>query len=426
MVIEASYTKVEITPPLGLRLGGYAHRLGKPAREVHDDLYARLLMLTTADAEVVIVQLDLLGLYRQDALVIKEAVSKATGVERGNVIVASTHTHSAPETIIPMWPNTLPYSEGERKLYNEWFSGIVGKVGEAARELNGTEKAEVAVGIGEAGGLCFNRSFKGGLVDEELPILAVKIGNSRIALLNYACHPVCNTDLGFSADYPGVLYDSLLRRGVESIFITGATGDIDPVRKGRGYMGYMGEYLASTVVNALASLKPTGYTMDMVNIGLRLPARVVNEELARVRYEEALRKVKDKGGLPNEPTESIWADEDYLRLMYSDEEYAVSKVSEANIDTEVTLLRLGDLLLVAIPGEPFVETGLAIKSKAVELGFRVTMVAGYVNDYVGYIPTKASFIMNTYEARLARWSRVTEEAEGLVRSRVFNAIKDIR
>ena len=222
------------------------------------------------------------------------------------------------------------------------------------------------------------------------------------------------------------MYESLLGRGVESIFITGATGDIDPVRKGRGYMGYLGESLASVVVNVLGSLRPIGHTMDVVNIGLRLPARVVDGELARARYEEALKRVIDKGGLPNEPTESIWADEDYLRLMYSDEEYAVSKVSEANIDTEVTLLRLGDLLLVAIPGEPFVETGLAIKSRAVELGFRVTMVAGYVNDYVGYIPTKASFIMNTYEARLARWSRVTEEAEGLVRGEVLNAIKNIK
>ncbi len=414
MVIEASYSKVNITPPIGLRLGGYAHRLGKPSNRIHDDLYARLLMMTNGEAEVIIIQVDLLGLYSSDASLIRRSVSKVTGVKEDNIIIASTHTHSAPETVIPMWPNTIPYSEEERAKYSEWFNGMVNKLTEAAGRLNGTERVELRIGVGEASGLCFNRSFKGGLTGSELPILLVKFNGGKVALANYPCHPVCNTDLGISADYPGVAYDVLLSSGVELMFLTGATGDIDPIRKGRGYMNYLGYSLSSSIIEALNSLKPTAPVIEVKGIKVNLPLRTVNQEGARLRYEEALSRVKAKGGLPNEPTESIWADEDYLKLMYSDEEYEVSKDNRRIIEGEVDLVRIGSLLMVTIPGEPFIESALRISNIAENVGFRVTMVVGYANDYVGYIPIKASFIRGTYEARLARWSRVTEDAEGLI------------
>lgn len=426
MVIEASYTKVKITPPIGLRLGGYAHRLGKPARLVHDDLYARLLMLSSGDAELIIVQMDLLGLYSGDVSLIRRQVSKATGVNEGNVIVVTTHTHSAPETVIPMWPNTLPYSEEEKRLFNEWFNTVVAKVTDAAKTLNGTSRATVSAGVGRARGLCFNRSFKGGVVDEDLPVLMVKWGDGKVVLINYPCHPVCNTDLGFSADYPGVTYDVLLSSGVESMFLTGAAGDIDPVKKGRGYMSHLGYSLANAVTDIINSLKPMGNIIEFRGISIKLPARVVDRERAKVNYEVALKRVIDKGGLPSEPTESIWSDEDYLRLMYSDEEYEVAKLNEAVINSEIDVVRIGDLVMVTLPGEPFIETGLAIKEYARGLGFNFTMITGYTNDYIGYIPTTASFIMGTYEAKLARWSRVTDGAEMMIRESVFSALGELR
>ncbi|ABW01882.1 hypothetical protein [Caldivirga maquilingensis] len=425
MVIEASYSKVNITPPIGLRLGGYAHRLGKPSNRVHDDLYARLLLLSSGDVEVIIIQMDLLGLYSRDASLIRRSVSKVTGVKEDNVIVASTHTHSAPETIIPMWPNTLPYSGEERVKYNDWFTGVVGKLTEAAGRLNGTERVELSIGAGEVGELCFNRSFKGGLISGESPILMVKFNKGKVALINYPCHPVCNTDLGFSADYPGVTYEVLLSNGVESMFLTGAAGDIDPIKKGRGFMNYLGYSLSSSVIKALNSLKPTAPVISVKGIKVTLPLRTVNREEAELRYEEALRRVKAKGGLPSEPTESIWVDEDYLTLMYSDEEYEVSKDNRSLIETEVNLVRIGDLLMVTIPGEPFIESALTISNAAEGTGFRETMVVGYVNDYVGYIPIKASFIKGTYEARLARWSRVTDEAEGLITRAVESNLREV-
>ncbi|MGC8570062.1 hypothetical protein [Caldivirga sp.] len=426
MVVEASYSKVSITPPIGLRLGGYAHRVGKPSSKVHDDLYARLLMISSSDVEIILIQLDLLGLYSNDASLIRRSVSKVTGVKEDKVIVFSTHTHSAPETIIPMWPNTLPYSEREKAEYNNWFTSVVDKLTDVARKLNSTEKAELRIGLGRTEELCFNRSFKGGLVSSELPVLMVNLGKGRVALVNYACHPVCNTDLGFSADYPGVMYESLLSNGIESMFLTGATGDIDPLRKGRGYMSYLGYSLSSSVIEAVRSLKPTAPLIGVQEVKVTLPLRTISHEEAKSRYEEAFRRVMTKGGLPSEPTESIWADEDYLTLMYSDEEYEVSKDNSRFTETEVNLVRIGDLLIVTIPGEPFIESAMAISNVARNMGFKVIMVAGYVNDYVGYIPIKAAFIKRTYEAKLARWSRVTDEAEGLIIKAVESNLQKIK
>jgi len=51
----------------------------------------------------------------------------------------------------------------------------------------------------------------------------------------------------------------------------------------------------------------------------------------------------------------------------------------------VQAFRIGDLGLVALPGEPFCQTGLNIKAKS---PFKQTMLVGMANDYAGYVTTR--------------------------------------
>jgi hypothetical protein len=66
---------------------------------------------------------------------------------------------------------------------------------------------------------------------------------------------------------------------------------------------------------------------------------------------------------------------------------------------EIQVIRIGDLQLVAAPGEMFVELGLAIK-QSVSPGHAT--IVGLANDYIGYLPTLEAFDQGGYETWAAR------------------------
>ncbi|MGA9725436.1 MAG: hypothetical protein WBQ86_23470, partial [Candidatus Binatus sp.] len=67
--------------------------------------------------------------------------------------------------------------------------------------------------------------------------------------------------------------------------------------------------------------------------------------------------------------------------------------------TAMTIATVGSLAIVGIPGELFVELGLALKANP---HFAQTFVAGYCNDLIGYIPTHAAYAEGGYEVDTAR------------------------
>ena len=62
-------------------------------------------------------------------------------------------------------------------------------------------------------------------------------------------------------------------------------------------------------------------------------------------------------------------------------------------------MRLGDAIFVALPGEVFLEIGMAIRRAA---GIANLFVVAYANnDEIGYIPTRAAFFEGGYEVDFA-------------------------
>ena len=64
-------------------------------------------------------------------------------------------------------------------------------------------------------------------------------------------------------------------------------------------------------------------------------------------------------------------------------------------------IRVGDMAICALPGEPFCQTGLNIRGKS---PFKMTMMVGMANDYAGYLPTEEAHGHGGYETWRAKSS----------------------
>jgi hypothetical protein len=72
-------------------------------------------------------------------------------------------------------------------------------------------------------------------------------------------------------------------------------------------------------------------------------------------------------------------------------------------DYEIQALRIGEIGLVALPGEPFVQGQLRLK---IESPAYPTYVAHMSNSYGGYIPTPEALQRGGYETNPSNWSKL--------------------
>jgi len=87
----------------------------------------------------------------------------------------------------------------------------------------------------------------------------------------------------------------------------------------------------------------------------------------------------------------------------------LQKRREAALDYEVQVLRVGDLAIVGLPGEPFVEGQLAIKVDSPAPFIQVTHM---VSQYIGYLPTLAACGREGHESNgdVTYWAKLAPGA----------------
>jgi neutral ceramidase len=418
--MKAGYSKSEITPPVGIRLGGFASRLGKPSEFVHDPLTVNAIFLSCGAEEVLLIHADVLGVNRDFAESVKDVIRKKTGVRRDRIFLTTTHTHSGPETIVPMWPNTFPYSKVEKGILEDWLYFFKEKIVEVSTDAyNNASLVSIKAGSSRASNLTLNRSYEGGPIDDQLSSIIFYLHESKILITNYACHPVCNTDLGISADYPGELSSNLAKLGFENYFVTGAAGNINPFEFRREFIPKLGSGLSLAITNAInESLEISSEMLKVESKSISLHVRNIQSlPEAEAKFKEAYKECA--GNLKNSDC--------FNRLVYADEEYEVAKDHKTTVESIIQVLAIGNTIaFVSCPGELFVEFGLRMKEVATELGYKCVIISTCSDDFIGYIPVKKAFELGTYEARIARWSRITEESCEEMYGEVIDCLRSLR
>ncbi|MGC1275019.1 MAG: neutral/alkaline non-lysosomal ceramidase N-terminal domain-containing protein [Planctomycetaceae bacterium] len=418
----------EITPPLGYSMSGYFHHRG--ATGTLDPLLAKAIVFKQGDVRAALVVGDVIGIDRPLAEAIRSKVEAATGIPAANVAVAATHSHTGPNYRADLMKSLAPSA-------SEKASGYIPQLidGFAAAVIAADKHAKpmtLKVGAGHEDGVSFNRRFvlkdgtvrtwanlsqpdvvkAAGPIDPEIGLIGFyAAGGDRpsAAIVNFALH--CDTVGGtqYSADYPGHI-ERVLRKELgpnfTSIFATGPCGDInhaDPTGKPRRSSAEIGEKLATAAAAALPDLTATNANLAVKRAVVDVPLQSYTDK----ELSDAKALVAERTEGKNVPTTKLARAHALLRLerlrtgyldlgRESEERIASPEGPRESLPAEVQVIRLADdTALVTLPGEIFVELGLAIKEAS---PFEHTFVIELANDCPAYVPTKKAFEQGGYEA----------------------------
>ena len=397
----AAVMAVEITPPIGVRLEGYGVRKD-PSIDVHDPLFATLLVLKSGNTGVAIVTFDLIAVNLAFTTRVRTALSPVLGIPAESILVAATHTHAGPAGFLGRVPLLSP--DEDPFLQENVLRRVVGAASWANHHL---QPAQLGVGQGQVQGIGSNRNDPvNGQADDQVTILRVDgaDGKPLAVLMNYGCHPTVlgPNNLAISADYPGAARAALTKIYPHTafLFVNGATGDVSTrfTRRGQDFdeVERVGRILAGEVLKQMQVITPLqdatlSSRVSPLKLSLRpLPSAETAEnqlnqlsaELERMRSANA-----PHGEIRKAVTRMEGAQVQLAR--------AQSSGGETSVDTQVQVLRIGPLALLTLPGEPFASTVLKIKAQS---PVHPTAIVSYGNDYRGYFPDTAAIKAETYEA----------------------------
>ena len=385
--MKAGYGRGLLTPPMGVELAGYGYYLGRRAESVRDPLYARAVMLEQEGERFLIISCDLLGLSRE----VCEAVfahAAARGIAEDHVIIVSIHTHTGPAVI---------YHEGcgfVDPSYTATVAPALCRAADAAEE----DLAEVCqmrfIHVPFEGEYIYNRTIPGGPADRSIRGFWMKRRDAKpIALVSAACHGVFRGRVtAVSADFGGEVCRLLDAQGMQTVYLNGLCGDIDPVRQEDGLLDSFARMIAEAFSQILPEKSrdamPGAAELPLTVRGGSLPytlrlTRVTREDI----HQAALRAVERAGG-PEQPAARValtWEREMQERFdSLSDQERVTVKY-----------MILGGVPVVALPFEGFTQIGMDIRAGC---GRPDAMVLGCAEQLLGYLPTREDISRGTYAA----------------------------
>jgi hypothetical protein len=217
---------------------------------------------------------------------------------------------------------------------------------------------------------------------------AARTGSIDAALVNFALHLDTVGGTKYAADYPFYLEQSLRKKYGNKfalLFGTGTCGDInhiDVTKKQRLKTDYIGRTLAETVKEKARHLKAVKHT-----------ALAVRSEIVKVPLQHY---GPEKVAWAREYIKKVGTRElSFLEQVEAYKILALEMRRGKTIPLEVQVFRLSrDVAVVGLPGEVFVDLGLAIKRAS---PFPTTLVIELCQDAPGYIPTKKAFDEGSYE-----------------------------
>lgn len=449
---RAGAAKADISPVEGIQIAGDIGRR-RPCTGVIDPIYSRALIIEHGDQKYCILSINVLAIDNPWADEIRKRAQKRYGLPPESVMIHITQNHATPSIgnhfcrdSCNIFPEKYPWLRGGDERYNE--PAVAGTIDAIGKALENLTPVTVAFGRAVDGRVAFNRRFvmrdgsalchppqcspdilhNEGPIDPEVGVTTFTDTDGKVvsALLHHTSHPCHGFGVNDVLDgWPGAWC-----RNMENHFgpqctplvINGCCGNVHHANHlsptPTGDHNVMGSMLAESAKRALENMTSVDTsTFRSSHSILPIPRREISDELL----------AESKKMLADHP-EPLWKDDEHIRVEW-DWVYAVGimdiadeRITDPTYPYEIQALRIGDLVILALMGEPFVEAQLKIK---LESPFPFTQIAHMCNGYLGYVPTERAFAGGGYETRTGRGSRLVPAALEMIEDSALEILESL-
>lgn len=450
--LRAGIATVVVDVPVGAPTGGYSRNRSSDdpgsrwaknfpsTTGVHTDATARAIAFANDVTRTAIVRLDVCLMTPSLRNRIRQKLDEAG--EPAKFIVQATHTHAQVARYFE--PVHLTNASGpdfvafgmdvyDAELDDRLASAAAASVLEAFSTLRPVSVKAASVEAGELNNdrRCENDPVYGkDFRDTALTVVRVdevdEAGAPQkpfAALLHFAAHGtvLSGSNTLLSTDGPGAMElaasDAL---GIPVIYLQGAAGDVSPKGSPLGFagtqqlewMGRTGARLAKAAYDQAAPEKaPAHSTLMHVERGLLLT-------------REALGYTK--GQFPEHGGIACGVGGPGCGVVVSTPElggqYCAPIEPRPKPRPPMTLLQVGDVAMITLPGEPSTAVGQKAAAALEPLGVTTRLPLGYAQDHFGYLLEQDDFLRGGYEPTVSPWGWRTgqylvSEAQKLVETR---------
>lgn len=425
--LKIGYASINVNPPLNYPIHGYyLERFGKG---FIDDIEASAIAISSNDKNALIISVDNGG-FTQDVIAkFLTAINNKTGIDKDNIFISGTHSHTAPTTFLP------EYFDVDETMVHSYISFLADKLAIIAKEaLNDLQPATMGFAVGHApdrvayirrykmkdGSTCTcppindpNIDHPIGELDQRVNVIRFKRENSfDVVIMNYGVHAdTVNGDL-FCSDWVGWTRRTIEKAldGTKCLCLMGAQGDVgstnvhpiagdmndteisfDNEMKSPGMARFVGRALAGVIMQvydkvAFSDVEDIAVVKKILPVKMNIPDK---KEIPLAKKYKELYETGRSDEIPYSGMELTTVVAEALRIcqMENDPEYSYLNVSG---------LRIGNVALISIPGEPFTDIGVKIKDTD---GYDLILPCAITNGYEGYFPMESAFLEGGYEAR---------------------------
>ena len=453
----AGVGRSDITPPPGTPQGIWGAQTHQRGVGADMPLVATALAVSDGSQTALLIDVDAIGFNAEWTCKILDAVSQLTAVRREHIRVSASHTHSGPKT-----QRFEVISEG-LEMAQQYLESlplrITGAAWQAVRDLKparvGASEGTCAINVNRRLKLTDGRMVVGrnweGEVDHTVRVVRFDdLAENPIAtVVHYACHPTIMAwdNQWFTPDFPGMTRQVVEREvGGTCLFLQGASGSTGPVRGFTGdrkvyrRLGAMLGLEAAKVAVSIETVRREEKLMGVMESGADIalyedkpietpaPALRIRSRTLRLSANQfppieqldqeadlcasALARARGKGN--EEEIRSATARATRASVIAN---RARLVKDQPFIERQMQGIRIGDIALLSVPDEPFVEIGRQIAAAS---PFRHTLFSGYSNGSFGYLPVRSAFAEGGYEVWASLYSpdaadQVVEAAAQMLR-----------
>ena len=370
--------------PLFAELGGYGPFLGRRNLGVRDPLYCRVLTVNDGGRRNVLVVTDTIASDEKQCRVLRMELASDFALYPESILFMGTHTHSAASIA----SCDVGYGEPSAEFLDNWrrtvrttlTAAIASE--EPVRAFAG--RAPLRKQLGERRTAAADRH-----TDPEIRFVkfARPDGSVKVLLHNHAMHGVVfGAQRYVSADWMGDANAKIKARKLAEIplFLYGTAGDINVIRthpeeeRDRN-LEWIGAGYVDDLENALdqgeeIALGPTAAVLQAVEF----PTEPVDAAVCRETAARLLAK------LPSEFERLLRYTHDRMLEMAA----LADRGHDFRVIRDLQVLKMGDLKIFAVPGEPFLAVGEALRAGS---DAKFPLAVSVANGDAGYYPTREMF-----------------------------------